>query len=131
MRSSNSGSKRSARSKQALACRFYEDLCSCPITRRRPTRNSGKLRLCRIPSAILAALFSGFGSENCYEHQGRAEKTLGNAVLVAPTGSGKTESALLWASNRGQPKETRRCFTCCLSGQPQRDASPAGSFTGR
>ncbi len=35
--------------------------------------------------------------ENLYTHQKACVTTQGSAVLVAPTGSGKTESALLWA----------------------------------
>lgn len=37
-----------------------------------------------------------------YAHQIRASETLGCSVLVAPTGSGKTEAALLWAAANGQ-----------------------------
>jgi len=33
-----------------------------------------------------------------YVHQRRCAETVGSAVLTAPTGSGKTEAALLWAS---------------------------------
>jgi CRISPR-associated endonuclease/helicase Cas3 len=35
-----------------------------------------------------------------YEHQQKAFRTLGNLVLTAPTGSGKTETALLWLQNQ-------------------------------
>jgi CRISPR-associated endonuclease/helicase Cas3 len=35
-----------------------------------------------------------------YEHQEKAFQTLGNLVLTAPTGSGKTETALLWLQNQ-------------------------------
>lgn len=40
-----------------------------------------------------------------YAHQQKCSATQGSAILVAPTGSGKTEAALLWAcaqANRGQ-----------------------------
>ena len=35
-----------------------------------------------------------------YDHQKEAGQTNGSALLVAPTGSGKTEAALLWAANQ-------------------------------
>lgn len=39
-----------------------------------------------------------------YPHQSAAASTRGNALLVSPTGSGKTEAALLWTS--AQPRGT-------------------------
>ena len=38
--------------------------------------------------------------EDLFEHQSQAEKVNGSALLVAPTGSGKTEAALLWAAHQ-------------------------------
>lgn len=37
-------------------------------------------------------------AEMLYDHQRSAASTVGSAVLTAPTGSGKTEAALLWAA---------------------------------
>lgn len=36
-----------------------------------------------------------------FRHQATAETTQGSALLTAPTGSGKTEAALLWAASQG------------------------------
>ena len=38
--------------------------------------------------------------EGLFGHQSQAEKVDGSALLVAPTGSGKTEAALLWAAQQ-------------------------------
>lgn len=37
-----------------------------------------------------------------YPHQVQASQTTGSALLAAPTGSGKTEAALLWAAGNGE-----------------------------
>ncbi|MDT8897613.1 CRISPR-associated helicase Cas3' [Thermanaerothrix sp. 4228-RoL] len=39
-----------------------------------------------------------------YAHQRLAARTLGHAILLAPTGTGKTEAALLWAANQRVPR---------------------------
>jgi CRISPR-associated endonuclease/helicase Cas3 len=38
--------------------------------------------------------------ENLFAHQLQAGDTKGSAILIAPTGSGKTEAALLWAAQQ-------------------------------
>jgi len=40
-----------------------------------------------------------------YQHQQSAMERRGSAVLMAPTGSGKTEAALLWATAQGTPEQ--------------------------
>ena len=47
---------------------------------------------------------AGLAGLRLYEHQQRAGETVGSAVLVAPTGSGKTEAALLWAARQARSK---------------------------
>ena len=39
----------------------------------------------------------GYGWNDLFQHQREAAETEGSALLTAPTGSGKTEAALLWA----------------------------------
>lgn len=40
-----------------------------------------------------------------YLHQCQASETIGSTILTAPTGSGKTEAALLWAANQSVHSE--------------------------
>lgn len=44
----------------------------------------------------------GIQREELFTHQTNAETTTGSVLLTAPTGSGKTEAALLWATGQAQ-----------------------------
>lgn len=50
----------------------------------------------------LGLVLSPRGSDDVYAHQAEAAEIAGSAILVAPTGSGKTEAALLWAAANGR-----------------------------
>lgn len=45
-----------------------------------------------------------------FAHQLEAEQVQGSALLIAPTGSGKTEAALLWACRQAQESTVSRLF---------------------
>ncbi len=47
---------------------------------------------------------AGLSELNLYDHQRNAAKLDGSAMLVAPTGSGKTEAALLWAARQAESR---------------------------
>jgi CRISPR-associated endonuclease/helicase Cas3 len=60
-----------------------------------------------IPSDFQYLHNSGY---DLYNHQVRASKIAGNAILTAPTGSGKTETSLLWLQNQIKMNANGRVF---------------------
>lgn len=64
----------------------------------------------RDPASLLARLH--IDTAALYPHQRAAMHTIGSAVLMAPTGSGKTEAALLWACAQGMPRAVPRLLYC-------------------
>lgn len=72
--------------------------------------HSGSAHAGRLPrvqfgsEGVLAGLNRGRGRplawSDLFEHQMRSGRVTGSALLVAPTGSGKTEAALLWAAGQ-------------------------------
>jgi len=49
-------------------------------------------------------------SYDFYEHQQKASESLGNLILTAPTGSGKTETSLLWLQHQIKHTHQGRVF---------------------
>lgn len=71
--------------------------------------HAGKIpRLDMSKECLLAS--AGKKEDELYEHQSNSYNTEDSAILIAPTGSGKTEAALLWATKQGLNKSIPRLF---------------------
>jgi CRISPR-associated endonuclease/helicase Cas3 len=97
--------KEEAHSSAALAGRFTRGVLILADHAGSAWQTFGKLEALASPATmakVLALPQSAKGEEEIYAHQTHAGKTPGCTVLVAPTGSGKTEAALLWAAANGR-----------------------------
>ncbi|WP_425059234.1 hypothetical protein SCACP_39110 [Sporomusa carbonis] len=72
--------------------------------------------------------------DSLYPHQKESVKTKGSAVLIAPTGSGKTEAAILWACSQTEQGKAMPRLIYCLPYQASMNAMyerlTADSFPG-
>jgi CRISPR-associated endonuclease/helicase Cas3 len=76
--------------------------------------HSGSAHADRIPRVTmtgdLVLCSRGLAEDNLFDHQRAAAATVGSALLVAPTGTGKTEAALLWAARQAADGNAPRLF---------------------
>ncbi len=70
--------------------------------------------------ALLSSL--GLSEGDLFPHQNSAARSRGSIVLSAPTGSGKTEAALLWARNQQVDETTGRTLVFLLPYQASLNA---------
>jgi CRISPR-associated endonuclease/helicase Cas3 len=71
--------------------------------------HTGKLpKLDITPKNILCSVNKEVG--DLYQHQRDSLETVGSAILIAPTGSGKTEAALFWGARQVEDKIVPRLF---------------------
>ncbi|NUM47828.1 MAG: CRISPR-associated helicase Cas3', partial [Anaerolineales bacterium] len=72
--------------------------------------HSASAHLVPLPSVVFRAEDvvekRGIERKKLFKHQTNAETTSGSVLLTAPTGSGKTEAALLWAAGQTQDGQT-------------------------
>jgi CRISPR-associated endonuclease/helicase Cas3 len=94
--------RKGANSREAIAGRFVRGLILMADHAGSAWESFRVLPVMRSPALMRKALnlSESEGSEP-YLHQSKAGKTAGSCILIAPTGSGKTEAALLWSAANG------------------------------
>lgn len=68
--------------------------------------SAGTKKLYKLSDANFSFLFQ----YPLYQHQAKANETLGNVILSSPTGSGKTETSVLWLKHQLEVKGEGRIF---------------------
>lgn len=84
----------------ALGCRFLRGLVLLSDHAGSAAEAFAELASLRSVAAITEVLVRASGLDALFEHQRAATNAGCRSILVAPTGSGKTEAALLWAASR-------------------------------
>jgi CRISPR-associated endonuclease/helicase Cas3 len=85
---------------RALACRFLRGLVLLSDHAGSAAEVFADLAPLRSVAAVTDALARASGLDRLFDHQRAASCAGRRSVLIAPTGSGKTEAALLWAAAR-------------------------------
>ncbi|MGH7552978.1 MAG: CRISPR-associated helicase Cas3', partial [Longimicrobiales bacterium] len=85
---------------RAVACRFVRGLVLLSDHAGSAGEPFTDVAILQSPTSMAQALSRVAATGDLYEHQRAAPRAGAAAVLIAPTGSGKTEAALLWASAR-------------------------------
>jgi CRISPR-associated endonuclease/helicase Cas3 len=95
------------RGPRAIACRLVRGLVLLSDHAGSAGEVFARVPALESPAAMVEALSRVAATVDLYEHQREALRAGSRAVLIAPTGSGKTEAALIWAAGRRGPERGR------------------------